>query len=137
MAEFALLRNKHTGAEWHGPLSYAAAHPDWSPVDSSAEVPKLNDADVSQGDTPGFTVLRNEEADVEWYGPLSYAQLNPEWSPVDSSVQAPSLAEGTIEDVMASVNGDPVLAQAALDAELASPKPRTTLVDRLSALLTS
>ena len=37
-----------------------------------------------------------------------------------------------IDDVLELVSDDPAAAQVALDAELARPKPRTTLVDRLT-----
>lgn len=41
-----------------------------------------------------------------------------------------------IDEVLAHVGDDPAAAQVALDAELARPKPRTTLVDRLNQIVT-
>ena len=80
-----------------------------------------------------FVELHNADTGATWLGPLSYAELNPAWKPVDSSVHVPSVADGKVDEVLAAVGDDPVLAQAALDAEKASPNPRKTLVDRLSA----
>ena len=81
-----------------------------------------------------FAELRNAATGDVWLGPLSYASLNPEWQPVDSDVTVPSLADGNVDAVLAQVGDDPALARVALDAEKASPKPRTTLVDRLSTI---
>lgn len=44
---------------------------------------------------------------------------------------AETAQDGTIADVLAAVGEDPVAARAALDAEQAKDKPRTTLVGRL------
>lgn len=44
-------------------------------------------------------------------------------------------AEGKVQDVLDQVGQDPGLAQAALDAENASEKPRTTLVSKLQAIV--
>lgn len=133
MAEFALLKNSKTGAEWYGPVTYALAHPDWSPVDNSVELGALAEEGSAEVRlAPGFAVLHNNDLDQDWVGPASYASMNTAWRPADDSVEVPSLAAGTVDEVLASVGDDPVLAQAALDAEKASSKPRTTLVDRLS-----
>ena len=79
-----------------------------------------------------FVELRNADTGATWFGPVSYATHNPAWKPVDSDVHVPSLADGTVDEVLAAVGDDPERAKAALDAEKASPRPRTTLVDRLS-----
>lgn len=49
--------------------------------------------------------------------------------------EAPNPAEGKVQDVLDQVGTDPGLAQAALDAENASEKPRTTLVSKLQAIV--
>lgn len=53
------------------------------------------------------------------------------WEPVDPAAAAPA---GSVSDVLAEVGNDPVLAAAALAAEQSRPKPRTTLVDALTAI---
>jgi hypothetical protein len=45
--------------------------------------------------------------------------------------------DGTIDDLMAWVDGDPERAAAALEAEQAKDKPRSTVVKRLTALADS
>ncbi len=81
-----------------------------------------------------FVELRNVDTGATWLGPVTYAEHNPAWRPVDDTVHVPSVADGKVDDVLAAVGDDPALAQTALDAEKASPKPRTTLVDRLSTI---
>lgn len=81
-----------------------------------------------------FVELRNADTGATWLGPVTYAEHNPAWQPVDPDVHVPSLADGKVDDVLTAVGDDPERAKAALDAEKASPKPRTTLVDRLSTI---
>ena len=81
-----------------------------------------------------FVELHNADTGATWLGPISYAEHNPAWRPVDSDVHVPSLADGKVAEVLAAVGDDPERARLALEAEQASPSPRTTLVDRLSTI---
>ena len=75
-------------------------------------------------------------------GTVEILEADPE--PVPAEPEAPAAAapqdgdeppvEGTIDDLMAWVDGDQERAAQALEAEQAKDKPRSTVVKRLSAL---
>lgn len=68
------------------------------------------------------------EADPE---PVAAAVPPPQQEPVEGDLPP---TEGTIGDLMAWVDGDPGRAAAALAAEQAKDKPRSTVVKQLAAL---
>jgi hypothetical protein len=80
------------------------------------------------------------------HGSLEILQADPEPEPapekpeqLEQSTQGGSggdepPVDGTIDDLMAWVDGDPTRAAKALEAEQAKDKPRSTVVKRLSAL---
>lgn len=59
------------------------------------------------------------------------------YAPVDATGGALVPPDGTVDEVRAWVAGDPARARAALDAEQASDKPRSTLVTELEGALAS
>lgn len=73
-----------------------------------------------------------QEADIERAAAdEAHAAMVAEVAQAVTADKAPVIAE-----VEALVGDDPAAAQVALDAELARPKPRTTLVDRLNQITT-
>ena len=72
------------------------------------------------------------EADPE---PAPEPVKEPE-EPADPAGDEPPV-DGTIDDLMAWVDGDPERAAQALEAEQAKDKPRSTVVKRLAALVGS
>lgn len=81
-----------------------------------------------------FVRATHEGVEGEALLPVTAFAVMTGWKPVEEGVAIPSLADGKVDEVLAAVGDDPALAAAALDAEKASPKPRTTLVDRLSTI---
>jgi hypothetical protein len=57
------------------------------------------------------------------------------YAPVDGAGGALVPPDGTVDDVLGWVDGDPARARAALDAEQAREKPRSTLVTDLEGVL--
>lgn len=80
-----------------------------------------------------FVRCRHKGVEGEAVLPVSALHIMTGWEPVDATEVVP--VEGaTVAQVLAEVGDDPVKAAAALEAEQASPNPRSTLVERLSRI---
>lgn len=82
-----------------------------------------------------FVRARHDDVKGEAYIARDAFAFLPGWYEVpEDPYMPPEILDGTVPEVLAEVDGDPLKAAAALDAENARPKPRTTLVDALTAI---
>ena len=81
-----------------------------------------------------FVEARHDGVEGTALLPTTAFRFMPGWTPVDPTEAVPSAAAGTVDQVLADVGDDPGRARTALLAEQANPKPRVTLVKRLTEI---
>lgn len=105
----------------------------------SYAVQELNEGDELAGEFARYLVDTGSPVEIldgnpQPPAPAAEQAPDPAAGPAPAADQAGPPVDGTIDDLMTWIAGDPGRAAAALAAEQAKDKPRATVVKRLTAL---
>lgn len=90
---------------------------------------------VAEGDPEAASLFATPSTRVSRADAIRYGLVKPDKADKQAAAEeADELVEGKVADILAEVGDDPSKAQAALEAERSSEKPRKTLVEKLEQI---